>query len=162
MVILISHLPIFLPTWMTSNMSSSCHNLRRRDYHFLSLIEFPVPLAWLCLFANHSWPSCLFDSGMMSRSISRPWSPDHPWARKYIKQLSGRCCALRRNRLPRARRPSLDPLVIPRIYGTLVISQRGNGKTGQSLAAVPHQRNMDQHCSARVSVCSYMQNNAPA
>lgn len=29
--------------------------------------------------------------------------------------------------------------------GTLVISQRGNGKTGQLLPAVSHQKNMDKH-----------------
>ena len=37
--------------------------------------------------------------------------------------------------------------------GTLVISQRGNGKTGQSLPAVSHQRNMDKHTLACLCVC---------
>lgn len=42
--------------------------------------------------------------------------------------------------------------------GTLVISQRGNGKTGQLLPAVSHQRNMDNH--TRMSVCFHAHKHA--
>lgn len=44
-------------------------------------------------------------------------SPDHSWASKYIREAFRLCSALGGNRLSGAWRPSLDPVVIPRIYG---------------------------------------------
>ncbi len=83
------------------------------SHHFYIWLSFFLFVDFGVLFAK--WR--VTNSRVMSWSIFQPWSLDHPWASKYIKELSSLCSALRGNRLPGAWRPSLDPVVIPRIYG---------------------------------------------